>query len=204
MREREINNSIIGGEAEAQCLKSKLKEFTKMGFSEEELEFGIITCSEKKDGARVYFKKRFLDLIKKQFDEQNQHKETVIFKKDGIFLKMNYGIGLAFIHYLMFLALPKASLQKLPAKKTELVDDNKNAIEKKSKYIRDHLRTILFCRLKNNKEKKPPIDVFYRDASKEYYAIIRITNEQNELQKIIISRRYPKNIIRAAARIFFG
>ena len=198
-------NEIIGGEAEAQCWKEIFREFEECGFLRDELEFEIITCAKKNDGARIFFpKERLPKLINKYFESQSKYKDSIVFDNAGILIKMNYGIGLAFIHYLIVSALIDMRKERI-SQEREDKKKKETRVEKNKIYIETNLKILLCCF--RYRKMKCKIHVFYREKDKKYYAVIETIKKEGRMrsqEKIIISHCYPKNIIRKAAKIFFN
>lgn len=201
-------NEIIGGEAETQCWKEIFREFEKYGFLRDELEFKIITCAKKEDGARILFsKERLPKLINEYFESQSKYKDSIVFDNAVILINMNYGIGLAFIHYLIVSALIDMRKERISQERQGRKDKEKKEIRvKKNKiYIETNLKILLCCY--GYRKNKCKIHAFYREKEEKYYAVIKTMKKEGRRrswEKIIISRRYPNNIIGKAAKIFFN
>src|SRR3989344_3097401 len=103
------------------------------------------SCAKKNDGARIFFpKERLPKLINKYFESQSKYKDSIVFDNAGILIKMNYGIGLAFIHYLIVSALIDMRKERI-SQEREDKKKKETRVEKNKIYIETNLKILLCC-----------------------------------------------------------
>lgn len=191
---------IINGEAETECWKYLFSELLKYEWKEEEIDFRIISCSDKEDGAKIFLHPRMKNLIEKHFIKKNKLVDSILFGEKEIWVKMDCGKGLAYISYLISLILTDPISDKRKA-----MEERRRKVMNEKAYLKENIDTLLHCFSEQIKKKKGKIQVsiFYKSEEKRYYVTIKIRWSKRKTQIIKISDHYSRRIIGKVSKLFF-